>query len=253
LITGSHPRHRFIASRLAQSTNLIRVIFEDRGPVTPEFVSDLSGRLATVAHMHYNDRENWEDQYVPLTNFSTQSSEFSSWTEVGEVISKESVDVVFTFGCTLVPSWLIGIDNVSFINFHGGMSPWYRGTLTTFWPSYLLQPEKTGYTVHETTQETDGGCIYARIPARINSDLSLNRIAFEASLNFAESLDAVATHLERSLAVARKPREQGDGKLFLNSDWSPALLLHIYEEMQNRPVAYASQFRAIAERKIEFL
>ena len=251
LVTGSHPRHKFVASRLAEATNLVRVFFEERGPVTPGFVSDLDGRLANVVRTHYLDREDWEHQYLPLTQFSTPSGVFSSWTEVGEVISKERVDVVFTFGCSLVPSWLLQTDSARFINFHGGMSPWYRGTLTTFWPSYLLQPEKTGYTVHETTQETDGGRIYARIPVGIDSSHSLNGIAFEATLDFAESLNLVAAHLEDSLALARKPREQRDGKLFLNSDWSPALLLHVYGEMQNLPVAYASQFREIIGRKIE--
>ena len=29
------------------------------------------------------------------------------------------------------------------INIHLGLSPWYRGSATLFWPSYNLEPRKT--------------------------------------------------------------------------------------------------------------
>ena len=44
-------------------------------------------------------------------------------------------------------------------NIHGGLSPWYRGGVTHFWPSYLLEPEYTGMTLHELTNDIDGGGI----------------------------------------------------------------------------------------------
>lgn len=253
LVTGSHPRHKFVASKLSEVTDLVRVYLEDRGPVTPDFVAGLNGRVAAVARAHYKDREDWEDQYVPLTDLRTRTSPLTGWTEVEDTVLSERIDLVFTFGCSLVPSRLLDESPAQFINFHGGLSPWYRGTLTTFWPSYFLQPEKTGYTVHETTHETDGGRIYARIPVDISPSQSLNGIAFQATLDFSMSLNAVIAHLDNSLSSARLPESQSQGKLFLNSDWSPALLLHIYGEMGNRPVAYASQFKKIDTRRLELL
>ena len=42
---------------------------------------------------------------------------------------------------------------------HGGLSPWYKGGATHFWPTYLMEPEFTGITVHETTKDLDAGAI----------------------------------------------------------------------------------------------
>ena len=42
---------------------------------------------------------------------------------------------------------------------HGGLSPWYKGGATHFWPTYLIEPEFTGITVHETTKDLDAGAI----------------------------------------------------------------------------------------------
>lgn len=251
-MTGNHPRHRFVASKLSEVTELVACFMEDRGSITPGFVSNLQGRVADVVKTHYSDREDWEDQYQSLTHVTAPCTPFSSWTDVKDVVLKEKIDVVYTFGCNLLPDWFLEATTTQFVNFHGGLSPWYRGTLTTFWPSYLLQPEKTGYTIHKTTKSIDGGHIYARIPVSIDQSHSLNGLAFQATLDFAQSFHLAIPHLERCLATGRIPKVQSDGKLFLNSDWSPALLVPIYGDMQNLPVAYASQFRDLSARQSEF-
>ncbi|BDG45790.1 MULTISPECIES: formyltransferase family protein [Parageobacillus] len=44
-------------------------------------------------------------------------------------------------------------------NIHGGLSPWYRGNITLFWPFYMLRPNWAGMTIHRLTSKLDGGDI----------------------------------------------------------------------------------------------
>jgi hypothetical protein len=253
LVTGNHPRHFYVAAKLSESVNLKKVFVENRGAITPEFVDDLTGRVGQIARLHYGDREDWEHRFESTPRQDTNFVNKSNWSDVADALSLGDVQVVFTFGCSLVPSSLLDSKGVKFINFHGGLSPWYKGALTTFWPSYFLQPERTGYTIHETTELIDGGRMFARVPISLDQGLSLNGIAFNATLEFSKSLPDLIRHIEVTLQSGVPPKQQGSGKLFLSTDWSPAHLLHIYEEMENRPLLYASSLRELELRCIELL
>ena len=43
------------------------------------------------------------------------------------------------------------------INIHLGLSPWYKGSATLYWPFYHLQPQFCGVTFHQITRQADAG------------------------------------------------------------------------------------------------
>jgi hypothetical protein len=56
------------------------------------------------------------------------------WVIGGATLTGPDGAAVADFGATNLARW----------NIHGGLSPWYRGAITHFWPSYMLEPQLTG-------------------------------------------------------------------------------------------------------------
>lgn len=243
LITGNHPRHHLVASAVARQATELFWIREARGPLVPDFVSGLSGDLGRVAKRHYEDRVDAETMLQPRTSLSPLiEAGFSEidWSLISQLIDKESVDLVISFGCSKLPKNLLNKTNCRFVNLHGGLSPRYKGTMTTFWPSYMLEPEMTGYTIHETTENLDGGQIFHQVLATMLSGQGVNQVAASASLNLAKELPEA---LEAILSSNRGSQQRSSGKTWANRDWSPLHLLPIYLMYDNKTFDYCLQFR----------
>lgn len=80
-----------------------------------------------------------------------------------EEIAATGAEVVFLFGTEiLAPCWLDAFPD-RIINLHLGLSPYYRGSATLFWPCANGEPECVGATIHLAVQKVDAGALLARI------------------------------------------------------------------------------------------
>ena len=68
-------------------------------------------------------------------------------------------EVIVVYGTMLIRDHIAELSSVCTLNMHTGLSPYYRGDSTLFWPIYYNQKDKLGVTVHELVSEVDGGGI----------------------------------------------------------------------------------------------
>ena len=73
-------------------------------------------------------------------------------------------------------------------NIHGGLSPSYKGCITHFWPSYLLEPEFTGMTLHKLTSDIDGGEIIHQTVVNLNKDDGIHENAARCVKEFSDNI-----------------------------------------------------------------
>ena len=66
-------------------------------------------------------------------------------------------DFAFIFGVDLILDPVIHKLPSNKINLHLGLSPWFKGSATLFWPFYFLQPQFCGSTFHQITKTADAG------------------------------------------------------------------------------------------------
>jgi methionyl-tRNA formyltransferase len=75
----------------------------------------------------------------------------------------KDADYVLLFGTSILkPVWLNAFPD-RIINLHLGLSPFYRGTATLFWPAVNNEIECMGTTIHLAVQRVDAGNILRRI------------------------------------------------------------------------------------------
>ena len=240
-ITGSHPRHACIARSLAQTGYLSNVIIEQREEFIQTPPPELDAQEAALFTRHFNERAEaeselfgeaqWPDCNITPIDVSELNSE-----KVHNIIKSEAPDLVLTYGCHKLSNQTLALIQGEAWNCHGGLSPEYKGAVTHFWPSYMLEPQMTGMTVHELTERLDAGAIVHQCAADLVRGDGIHQLAGRAVLKLATELPALIERLAADAESIEKQPQVRNGKLWLGQDWRPEHLKLVYEFYDNKIV-----------------
>ncbi len=244
IITGNHPRHKFLVKEIADLGLDIAWVMEERESFVPIPDSSLDSALADLYRHHFLQREKIEKLYFgQATSFDSNSRGIPSLTvdrhglnsgAVYDFIRRFKPELVLSYGCHMLGENILDIPETVKWNIHGGLSPYYRGVATHFWPSYLLEPQFTGLTLHVTTPVVDGGNLILQTAVDLNRHHGLHENACDAVLGFSKALLDSLTTLKRSFGEIKGTPQRSAGKLFLASAWKPQHLKLIYETYGDR-------------------
>src|SRR5690606_20697683 len=117
-------------------------------------------------------------------------------------------------------------------NIHGGLSPWFRGSITMSWPFYMLRPNWTGMTLHYLSPKLDGGDIVHHSVPTLEYGDGIHDVACKAVRQMAEDLTRILELHAVGQPLPKEPQRTA-GKLFLASDWTPQTLRLIYQTFNN--------------------
>ncbi|WP_019530911.1 formyltransferase family protein [Dasania marina] len=232
-LTGSHPRHSHIARQLHEAGMLNALIIEQREEHLPSPPADLADQTAKLFSHHFLQRANTEDKFFSSKEFPAVKTLNVSMDELNgnktaEFIKHINPDIVISYGVHKLEPHILACAKGEKWNIHGGLSPWYRGAITHFWPSYMLEPQMTGMTVHDLSQQLDAGSVIHQNAAPMVRGDKLHDIACRAVSDIAYELPKVIEKFYRDKTLIKKP-QTSSGKLWLASDWRPAHLHMIYD------------------------
>ena len=240
LITGDHPRHRFLATTLNKTGHVKGWIRETREQFLPPCPTDIRADLRSLFTHHFAQRKRIEEECFAdnlegkIEHIEVAASELNT-ARVKDFIQRMRPRLVISYGCHKLDVEYLNEVGATFWNTHGGLSPEYRGVVTHFWPSYFLEPQMTGMTLHETTSDLDGGAIVFQTAVSLVKGDGLHRLAARAVSEYAEAL---ASHLSRmDFAHLPRGRRQGtSGRIFTRADWRPEHLVLVYRHHEDRIV-----------------
>jgi len=245
-MTGSHPRHFFMARAIVRSGHLAGVVFERRETHRPAPPSGLAEATRALFLRHFADRAASETRFfggetsernesLPGVEILNVELEELNGPKTWSFLARHKPALLLSYGVhKLTPETLSHEPGLRW-NLHGGLSPWYRGVTTHFWPSYMLEPQMTGMTVHELTEAIDGGDVVHQSVAELVRGDGLHDLACRAVMGLAAEMPELA---RRALAgrVAAPRRQTTTGKIWRSADWRPAHLHPIYDHYGNRIV-----------------
>lgn len=243
-LTGNHPRHLYLARVLARTGCLQALVLETREAHVPVPPAGLATPTRALFVRHFADREMAESRHFngpagndPLATIDTHavSLEELNGPKTWALIERHRPDLLLSYGVhKLTPETLGRAPRLRW-NVHGGLSPWYRGVITHFWPSYFLQPQLTGMTLHETTEAIDGGNIVHQTAAPLVRGDGIHDLACRAVTAFAQELPELVARVAADRQHAPVVPTTS-GRIWRNSDWQPAHLHPVYDLYQNRIV-----------------
>ena len=254
-ITGDHPRHHYVLRRLAQTGLVGGWITEAREAHVPEPDASLSAELKPLFKLHFDRRAEAEHRFFGAPDAGAAADvdrlvvkpEDINGPAVQQFLEAKAPRLIFAYGCHMLSAETLGRSSQYAWNVHGGLSPWYRGVATHFWPSYMLEPQMTGVTLHEMTAVVDAGAIIHQTGVDLVPGDGVHDLACRAVKTFADALpDVVGRVLNRTGHVAGAPQKT-NGRLWLASAWRPEHLLVVYKLFDDRIVDHCLERRLVGK------
>ena len=72
-------------------------------------------------------------------------------------------DLIISYGCSIIKSKLLSVFKGRFINIHLGLSPYYKGSATNFWPFVYNEPQFAGVSFLKIDKGIDAAPIIHQI------------------------------------------------------------------------------------------
>jgi folate-dependent phosphoribosylglycinamide formyltransferase PurN len=232
-LTGSHPRHAYIARSLANYGVLSGLIIEDRGAHIPKPPGDISDDLRELFNLHFQKRYHSENEFfgkdiLPNVNILQVSKDELNSRKAVDFIKSINPELIISYGVHILSDEIINSGQGEAWNIHGGLSPWYRGNITHFWPSYFLEPQMTGMTIHNLTKDIDAGDVVHQNRAELVKGDGVHDIACRAVIGIADELPKVISLFKKNGKI-KKYSHKTTGRIWTSNDWRPDHLRLIYE------------------------
>lgn len=238
LLTGSHPRHFYLVNQLANLGVVAGHVIEMREEFVPQapthlevvdrnnFIRHFADRNeAEQRHFKGNEKVNIEIPTLEVSRQTLNSEETISW------VAAEQYDLAISYGVHMLSRELLHVMPEHSWNIHGGLSPWYKGNTTLFWPFFMLRPNWAGMTIHRLSERLDAGAIvHHSVPELAYGD-GLHDVACKAVKKVSEDLIKIIQTilLDDILYTTQK----SNGKLWVSEDWLPQHLRFVYGVYNN--------------------
>ena len=256
LFSGDHPRHLFVNKKVLDFFDDIFVIVMQREELLPEPPSDLDYHDKELFQLHFENRHRVESSvYGDLYSrdvFKNFNSIFIKPNElntelVADKVKKFNADFCFIFGVDLIFCPVINVLPKDKINLHLGLSPWYKGGATLFWPFYHLEPQFCGSTFHQITKQADAGeIIHQCVPELLPGD-KIHDVAARCVVKAREDLSIIFDHWKSAQGFDGIVQKTS-GRNWRGVDFHASQLRVIYDLYQDKIVdSYLSG--ALSNRK----
>lgn len=229
VLTSTMRRHTFVANALASQLEIVGVWQEEKSfqPLTYAASPDEE----TVITRHFDARDASEEAYfaehrevhAPVRRLPPGGC--NAVAEI-EAMRRMRPDVVLVFGTGLLKQPFIDAFSGNIINIHLGLSPYYRGAGTNFWPLVNGEPEYCGATIHFLDIGVDTGPIITHVRPQIRSGDGPHDIGNKTIVAAADALAAAA--VAHAASPLRGVVQEGESRLYKRADFSADAVNRLY-------------------------
>tara|TARA_Y100000588_G_C14223920_1_gene912247 strand:+ start:673 stop:1485 length:813 start_codon:yes stop_codon:yes gene_type:complete len=262
IITGDHYRHLYLVDKIHKLGLDVSWIIQKRENIQPKLYHE-NKDILKLLKIHFDKRENAELNFFSKTAGNIAKKNISKIKFINEddilngnlynlLKTDFKADILFTYGPSkIIPKKILNLAKLYKWNVHGGLSPWYRGTATLFWPTYLLEPEFTGITLHEMSDIPDAGNIIHQTGIKISPKDGIHENACRAVKEFSDSLPKLlAKKLKKNKNLKGIPQHTY-GRNWTEKMWHPLTLKVIYDLFNDKINQYCIKNKKIKYPKLK--
>ncbi len=228
ILTSNSPRHTYFIHKISQSFNKSCVIIQKKTNYyeTQKNNSNIIRNHFRLMQFHEEKwfKKNYKKHYEFVDDINSQN--------LLDKIKKECFDVVCLFGTAILNDDWLKLFPDKIINLHLGLSPFYRGSATLFWPFVNKELKFLGTTIHIATKKVDGG----KILHRVLPHFMVNENYYDITLRLIrDSINIFPEIVLSYLKGKLKPfnQESINGKYYKKIDFSEQDLLNVLSYTEN--------------------
>lgn len=244
ILSGSHSRHMFVHNAIMESGFECAAVVMQREELMPKEPDHASKHEKNLFRKHFSERKEIEDAtfgklvtkkfYKTIPSFFCRPESLNS-KETLDFIKKQKADLAFIFGTNLIKEPILSALPPNKINLHLGLSPWYRGSATLFWPFYFLQPQYAGATFHQIIPEADAGDIVHQLTPTLENNDGIHDVAVKTVLDAKSSLIKIIKEFSSKNKLVQY-KQKTSGRLFRTGEFHYSHLRLVYDLYENKIV-----------------
>lgn len=164
VITGDSKRHLYFVCEMEKHFRVLKVISEVKFDYKKAYEESPDSELV---NFHFTARDKSEDIYFgnshPKSEILKLEKGMVNAPETVTMLANLNADLVLLYGTSIIKKPLLEYYSGKVINMHLGLSPYYRGSGTNFWPIVDGLPECVGATIHLAIPQVDAGPILHQV------------------------------------------------------------------------------------------
>lgn len=260
ILTSVETRHLYFARTMCDRFDVTAVVYEKTGysPARLDLLG-VTPKEARVLTEHFAERTRQEEIFFGNNSFQIEESDSCRVRHIqpGQLNTPATVDFLWSaevdtlliYGTNLITEPLLSRFAGRMVNMHLGLSPYYRGTATNFYPLLNEEPQYVGATIHFIDAGIDSGPILAHARPEITEDDRPHTIGCKAIQAGIDKLIEVLPQWDQGL---RKPVPQWNvpnARLYLRKDYQPKHTVELYEKIEAGLITnYAQQATKVANQ-----
>ena len=258
LLTSTFRRHLFVANTVAAGCELAGVWQEEKTFRPERYAHDAADEA--VIRRHFAARDESEERYfaadsslrlAPGAVHRMVAAGGCSDPAEASLMAAMRPDVVLVFGTGILRGPLLSAFDGRMLNIHLGLSPYYRGAGTNFWPLVNREPECVGATIHYLDAGIDTGPILSHARPRIESGDDPHDIGNKTVMAAARALlRAAAAHVS---GVARAVPQWSGGRLYQRKDFSADAVETLYRNFETGMIGEYLSTRASRDAALRLI
>jgi len=252
ILTSGSNRHKYFVNNLSRYFKVLGVVSEKKRPIT---IFD-NKEENEISKKHFFQRDLAESLYfkdhdlfcvsdseiLNLENTQINSLETFDW------VKSKNPDFVILFGTSIIRAPLLTYFENKIINMHLGLSPYYRGSGTNFWPLVNNQPECIGATIHLAILKVDAGAILAQVrPLPVGGD-NCHDLGCKTIIAGTHTM-INCINLYNDKKIIPTSQNLTGGFVYKKSDFNPSAVLKMWENFENGMIKSYITDKDLRDRK----
>jgi len=227
ILTSNSLRHKFLANTLSQYCDDTLIISECK----PQTLSSDDSKNYTEIDNHFMLRDETEKSFFPNDHYFIPKTLPIVYKEanspyVYEVIKNFKPDIMLVFGSSIIKEPLISLLPMGhIINLHLGISPYYRGSGTNFWPFVNKELEYVGSTILHLDPGIDTGDIITHVKPKFEIDDNVHTVGCKVIKSSVDTLIKIIEMVNNEKELQRiKQWSAPNSRYYKNSDFNEDIL-----------------------------
>ena len=227
IFTSNSFRHKFLANSLSRCVEDALVIVECRENddsnhsygQSESIISHFKKRYQTEKKM-FGENNEFLTKSIPIL-YKEVNSKF-----IFEKIQEYNPDVMIIFGSSIIKEPLLSLGKKNrFINLHLGLSPYYKGNATNFWPFLNNELDYLGSTILHVDSGIDTGDIITHVKPKIEKGDNVHTIGCKIIRDSVEKIKEILNVIENDGEVNRIKQWSVDNeKIYRLKDFNEDIL-----------------------------
>lgn len=272
ILTSNDIRHRYFVNVMCRELDVAAVGYQDTAysprdqalketaaRVAAQQMAELNERATAIVRHHFEERTRQEQRFFGhdaelrpdaptcrvrhLTVDTLNSEDTVRW------LREAGVEAVVVYGTSLVKPPLLDAYPGRMVNMHLGLSPYYRGNATNFYPLVNNEPEYVGVTIHHIDAGIDSGDIIHHGRAEATADDMPHTFGCKTIEVGTRLMVRTVRELEAGTMKSVPQWRPPNSRLYQRKDYHPEQVVRLYELIEDGMFPkYAARQHEVAPR-----